>query len=1106
MKLQFATLTLSSLYAPHRAIAQSCTGGAAGSFKLKAITGACDYATLLEEYTRQVFDMTGSTCGGGGSTLTAKEDLDAKLLGAYPAASSGEEAGVMVCHEMYDSQNITPFVNAAGKSVDPTNLHFEQEFYNGGTDWQEEVETNYETEDGSAATSVLREDAARVREFFVGQASYSRVEYPESLTNFDRGACTTNAAMCCWPKDRQANDNNGNCAEPYDVNCVDKDPADNTNLCFADYAKGDASTNLSSSDGFAVFPGDNDAGEGSIHCHGYAWADDEYDSISRYTGNNLFFVSMYDHMHQRGYVKNVPGMPMCACMDQMPVTTRSDCTQVDLTEDWEMAYVDPGDNGGAGYFEGRMTKVEVEFNACQGRNGRNNDLWAYAARLYDEGRMTGAQFGKVGRVLTDDNDCRHNTEYEKQKKGLVTGHVHDPLVYTKVAGRDNLKDGEPHGREAFNKAFFEQTLTEKPIMLRICPDCIRTHRKVYYRRLTPAPADGLDILHNILFYRSNNPKTGNAWNVDFTLHSTYQDAETGANPWQCPGNNFNDRAPFDGECSPSGDKVQNQWSAFNHFPGPQPNVAYYVNKPELTGVQDYLDNESINHAEGLTDVDIGDVRLEGNTWEDDGVYHMTGAGNDIFGHADQFHYKSQPWSGDIDVRVHVSSLANNGGNGWAKAGIMLRSDNSDDATTAFALLSGTEGIATHRRPSKGNNMKMSQYKPATRLTSAWLRLLKKGDVIEYYRSEDGGDSWILMLSEDLFFPDDTYRVGLAITSHRADHLAEATFEDYTIEQYMFPTSAPSLSTAPTSWQPLVDIGEPQRPGTYSSIDYTVGDYWTACGATTGSCKGQETPEPVTSTHHVRCCADTNPGGEWVSCSINGGTVFGESEVDADGTCLEDATWQQATDACAALNARLCTKEEMLGDCTRGSGCGHDNEMVWTSTEVTGDDSKENIKGSGTGIWGTSDSFAFHNHQVANGPITMEMYVKKFDNNSPHSRAGLMVRDSGDADAANAFVGAAGQDQGAVLQSRPTAGAATRHHKMIYANSDNHMWVKMTVDAGGVVTGYYKINEADGYIQLGQTQITLTGDTILVGRAVTAGEDFSSAEVTVTAQRYSYAAL
>ena len=189
-------------------------------------------------------------------------------------------------------------------------MHFEQEFYNGKGDWQEEVETEYESPDGEA-TSVLRQDAAQVREFYLGRGSYSRVEWPDSLTNFDAPTCTSNAAMCCWPKDRQAGDGNGNCATPYDENCVDKDVADNTNMCFADLAKGNASTNFDSDDGFMVFPEDNDNGEGSIHCHGFAWADNEYDPTARYIGNNLFFVSMYDHMYQRGYVKNIPGMPMC---------------------------------------------------------------------------------------------------------------------------------------------------------------------------------------------------------------------------------------------------------------------------------------------------------------------------------------------------------------------------------------------------------------------------------------------------------------------------------------------------------------------------------------------------------------------------------------------------------------------------------------------------------------------------------------------------------------------------------------------------------------------------------------------------------------------------
>jgi hypothetical protein len=165
----------------------------------------------------------------------------------------------------------------------------------------------------------LKEDAESVRAFYEGVAQGKRVEWPGSLTNFQSSVtdanglatCTTNAAMCCWPKDRQANDNNGNCAKPYDLNCVDKDPADNTDLCFVDLERGAAVNDFESGDGLIVFPGDNNDGEGAIHCHGLAWGNDVNDHTARYKANNLFFVSMYDHMYQRGYVENIPGAPMC---------------------------------------------------------------------------------------------------------------------------------------------------------------------------------------------------------------------------------------------------------------------------------------------------------------------------------------------------------------------------------------------------------------------------------------------------------------------------------------------------------------------------------------------------------------------------------------------------------------------------------------------------------------------------------------------------------------------------------------------------------------------------------------------------------------------------
>lgn len=80
--------------------------GVSGSFSITDVTGQCTYAKLLEEYTRQVFDETGNTCATG-SLVTAKEDLDSKLLAAVPGAASGEEAGDLVCKMMYDTNEQT---------------------------------------------------------------------------------------------------------------------------------------------------------------------------------------------------------------------------------------------------------------------------------------------------------------------------------------------------------------------------------------------------------------------------------------------------------------------------------------------------------------------------------------------------------------------------------------------------------------------------------------------------------------------------------------------------------------------------------------------------------------------------------------------------------------------------------------------------------------------------------------------------------------------------------------------------------------------------------------------------------------------------------------
>eukprot|EP01051_Picozoa_sp_SAG22_P004210 SAG22_NODE_220_length_14862_cov_73.769424_1_plen_1257_part_10 len=132
----------------------------------------------------------------------------------------------------------------------------------------------------------------------------------------------------------------------------------------------------------------------------------------------------------------------------------------------------------------------------------------------------------------------------------------------------------------------------------------------------------------------------------------------------------------------------------------------------------------------------------------------------------------------------------------------------------------------------------------------------------------------------------------------------------------------------------------------------------ACGT---QCSSDDTP------HAIRCCADTDtsvaepcdgspfpaPGCSSQSCDalndLYGGwptgrgdpLVCGESDnglhqngeggnqCSGDDEAAHDG-WVHANALCTSVGARLCTTAELLADETRGTGCGHDGAMTWSS--------------------------------------------------------------------------------------------------------------------------------------------------------------------------------
>lgn len=256
-----------------------------------------------------------------------------------------------------------------------------KEFYDGGTDanWQRE------TNDGAYS---LTDDFSRIDDYY-NIAQTRAVDYPDYIENFEE--CEYRAAYCCWVQDRQAKDNNGNCNTPYDSKCVDSDPGDNTDLCYVDMENAPGSARVAG--GYAIFPDDT---EGDAHCHGFAWGNDAgLDDV--YKGNTLFYVAMYDHLYQRGYVRNVPGAPMCGCAEQMPIVSRADCTELDIIQTVRYSWINQ-------QLSVRALNVNVEFNACNGANNNNNDLEAYYERLVDEGRADEEELKALQQRLVGDCD------------------------------------------------------------------------------------------------------------------------------------------------------------------------------------------------------------------------------------------------------------------------------------------------------------------------------------------------------------------------------------------------------------------------------------------------------------------------------------------------------------------------------------------------------------------------------------------------------------------------------------------------------------------------------------------------------------------------------
>jgi hypothetical protein len=166
-----------------------------------------------------------------------------------------------------------------------------------------------------------------------------------------------------------------------------------------------------------------------------------------------------------------------------------------------------------------------------------------------------------------------------------------------------------------------------------------------------------------------------------------------------------------------------------------------------------------------------------------GTFTMTAAGADIWSVHDEFRYAYKRLDGDGAMVVRVNSLART--DGWAKAGVMIRTSLDPAAAHAFMCVSGDGRRAFQNRPVNGSwDCFSAQSDPGEVTLPYWVKIEREGNQFTGYYSFDG-IYWIRQANETgasdaspnpqtINMPSYVY-VGLALSSHAAGVATTATF-------------------------------------------------------------------------------------------------------------------------------------------------------------------------------------------------------------------------------------------------------------------------------------------------------------------------------------------
>jgi len=361
---------------------------------------------------------------------------------------------------------------------------------------------------------------------------------------------------------------------------------------------------------------------------------------------------------------------------------------------------------------------------------------------------------------------------------------------------------------------------------------------------------------------------------------------------------------------------------------------------------------------GWAGQDIGAVGLPGSASGSGGTFTVRGAGADIWGRADSFHFANQLLAGDGEIVARVASIGNT--HSRAKAGVMIRE----------ALTAGSRHVILDVKPDGGVEFMARAATGGTTAyvaggTGPWLRLVRSNGVFTAYVSPDGA-AWTSVGSRAVEMGVNVW-VGLAVCSHTTSALNTAQFDHVSVE-----------STTGVDRPPAVSITSPGGGATFAAgsnvaiaanatdtdatpvaaVDFHASD------GTTRTLLGTDTTSPYTFTW------SNVPAGSYSLTAV-----------------ARDTANQETTSAAVAI-----TVSNVGGGSLPQGWASQDIGAVGLAGSAGQDAGTFTVRGAGADIWGSADSFHFVNRRFS-GDGEIVARVLSMENTHSRAKAGVMIRET-----------------------------------------------------------------------------------------------------------------